>query len=81
LHIDLDVLARSDFAACGAPGEVSLAGGLTWQQLTQIAASALQSGGCAGWSISIYNPDLDPDRSAARRIVEFVAQVAPFADR
>src|SRR4249919_726995 len=37
LHIDLDVLARSDFAACGAPGEVSLAGGLTWQQLTQIA--------------------------------------------
>jgi len=79
LHIDLDVLARSDFAACGAPGEVSLAGGLTWQQLTQVAASALQGGGCAGWSISIYNPDLDPDRSAARRIVEFVAQVAPFA--
>jgi arginase len=79
LHIDLDVLARSDFAACGAPGEVSLAGGLTWQQLTQVAAPALQGAGCAGWSISIYNPDLDPDRSAARRIVEFVGQVAPFA--
>jgi arginase len=81
LHIDLDVLARSDFTACGAPGEVSLAGGLTWRQLTQISASALQDGGCAGWSISIYNPDLDPDRSTARRIVEFVAQVAPFAGR
>jgi hypothetical protein len=31
--------------------------------------------------MSIYNPDLDPTRSAARRIVEFVAQVAPFAGR
>ena len=81
LHIDLDVLTRSDFSACGAPGEVSLAGGLTWRQLTQISASALQDGGCAGWSMSIYNPDLDPDRSTARRIVEFVAQVAPFAGR
>lgn len=81
LHIDLDVLARSEFAACGAPGEVSLAGGLTWQQLTQTTTSALQGGGCAGWSMSIYNPDLDPDRSAARRIVEFAAQVAPSADR
>jgi arginase len=81
LHIDLDVLALSDFAACGAPGEVSLAGGLTWQQLTEIAASALRGGSCAGWSMSIYKPDLDPDRSAARRIVGFVAQVAPFAGR
>jgi arginase len=81
LHIDLDVLARSDFAACGAPGEVSLADGLTWPQLTEIGASALQGGGCAGWSLSIYNPDLDPGHSAARRIVEFVAQVVPSAGR
>jgi arginase len=81
LHIDLDVLERSDFAACGAPGEVSLAGGLTWRQLTEATTSALQRGGCAGWSLTIYNPDLDPDRSAARRIVGFVAQVAPFAGR
>jgi arginase len=81
LHIDLDVLARSEFSACGAPGEVSLPGGLTWRQLTQISAPALQDGGCAGWSMSIYNPDLDPDRSTARRIVEFAAQVAPFAGR
>jgi len=75
-HIDLDVLARSDFAACGAPGEVSLAGGLTWRQLTEISASALRGGGCAGWSVSVYNPDLDPGGTAARRIVEFVMQVA-----
>ena len=77
LHVDLDVLARSEFAACGAPGEVQLSGGLTWRQLTEICASALLCGGCAGWSLSIYNPDLDPGGSAARRIVEFVRQVGP----
>jgi arginase len=81
LHIDLDVLARSDFAACGAPGEVPLAGGLTWRQLTEISASALRGGGCAGWSVSVYNPDLDPGGRAARRIVEFVMQVAPSVGR
>jgi hypothetical protein len=43
--------------------------------------SAVQSGGCAGWSVSIYSPDLDPDRSAARGIVEFVARIAPFTGR
>ena len=79
LHIDLDVLARSEFAACSAPGEVMLAGGLTWRQLTQVASSAMQGGSCSGWSLAIYNPDLDPNRSAAQHIVEFVAQVAPFA--
>ena len=49
------------------------------RQLTEAGLSAVRSGGCAGWSISIYNPDLDPDRSAARRIVEFVARIAPSA--
>jgi arginase len=81
LHIDLDVLARSEFAACGAPGEVPLAGGLTWRQLTEISASALLVGGCAGWSVSVYNPDLDPGGRAARRIVDFVMQVAPSLGR
>jgi len=81
LHIDLDVLARSEFAACGAPGEIMLAGGLTWQQLAELGVAALHSGGCAGWSLSIYNPDLDPDHGAARSIVEFVARIAPSAGR
>src|SRR6478735_2933501 len=75
LHIDLDVLARSEFAACGAAGEVMLAGGLTWPQLTSLAMAALHTGACAGWSLSIYNPDLDPDHGAARSIVEFVARI------
>jgi arginase len=81
LHIDLDVLARSEFAACGAAGEIMLAGGLTWQQLAELGVAALHSGGCAGSSLSIYNPDLDPDHAAARSIVEFAARIAPSAGR
>jgi arginase len=72
LHTDLDVLARSEFAACGAPGETLLPGGLTWPELTEIVSAALRTGGCRGWSITVYNPDLDPGGQAAARIVTFV---------
>ena len=77
LHTDLDVLSVDDFFARGAPGELSLSGGLTWQQLTEVIQTALSVGGCRGWSISIYNPDLDPDGSQARRIVQLISDVAP----
>lgn len=77
LHTDLDVLDLEEFSACGAPGETLLSGGLRWQELTEVVRTALRAGGCRGWSLVIYNPDLDPDRSQARRIVQFVSAVAP----
>jgi arginase len=75
LHTDLDVLSRSEFTACGAPGETLLPGGLTWGELTDIVSSALRTGACRGWSIAVYNPDLDPGQRAAARIVRFVTDV------
>ena len=77
LHVDLDVLDERDFSARGAPGEVPLSGGFTWQHLEEVVLAALGSGGCRGCSLVIYNPDLDPDRSQARRIVRFVGEIAP----
>lgn len=77
LHTDLDVLAVREFAARGAPGEIELAGGLDWAQLTELIGSALEADGCRGWSLVIYNPDRDPDGSAAQRIVRLVEEVAP----
>jgi arginase len=77
LHVDLDVLAEGEFAARGAPGEPSMPGGLTWAELTDLVTAALRAGGCRGWSLVIYNPDLDPDGRAARRIVQLVRDVAP----
>lgn len=77
LHTDLDVLNVNDFFARGAPGELSLAGGLSWDELTEAIQTALSVGGCRGWSIAIYNPDLDPDGSQGQRVVQLVADVAP----
>ncbi len=73
LHIDFDVLSREEFGACGAAGEVALPGGLSWAELTELTSSALRAGGVRGWSLCVYNPDLDPQRRAAERIVNFVA--------
>ena len=75
LHIDLDVLDRQEFSACGAASDDAMPGGLSWPELTAIASSALQAGGARGWSLGVYNPDLDPDRRAAKRIVNFIADV------
>ena len=79
LHVDLDVLASEAFGACGAPGEVQLPGGLSWEELTTIVGAALRASGCRGWSVAIYNPDLDPDRSGAERIVAFAREVSEGA--
>lgn len=75
LHIDLDVLDRQEFSACGAASDDAMPGGLSWAELAAIASSALQAGGARGWSLGVYNPDLDPDRRAAKRIVNFIADV------
>ncbi len=70
LHTDLDVLATADFAAV----DYRQPGGLTWPQLSQVTSAALAADGCAGWSVCIYNPDLDPDRRGADAIVGYVTQ-------
>ncbi len=75
LHIDLDVLDRQEFSACGAASDDAMPGGLSWPELAAIASSALQAGGARGWSLGAYNPDLDPDRRAAKRIVNFIADL------
>jgi arginase len=75
LHVDLDVLDGKEFRACGAASDPSMPEGLTWAELTHITRIALQTGGCRGWSIGVYNPDLDPDGREAERVVAYVAEV------
>ena len=71
LHLDLDVLRTGDFPAA----DYLQPGGLGWAELTEIAATALADPRCLGASVVIYNPDLDPDRTTARRIVRFLADL------
>ena len=72
LHVDLDVLDPSEFRACGAATDPSMPEGLTWKQLTAVTRAALRSDGCRGWSIGVYNPDLDPDGRDAKQIVAYL---------
>jgi arginase len=76
LHTDLDVIAQDVFTAGRVPGDEDEEGGLDWGQLTELTAAALACGGCAGWSIAIYDPEQDDDGSQAARIVEFVTAAA-----
>jgi len=50
-------------------------GGLSWRELTAVVSSALRAGGCRGWSVGVYNPDLDPGLRAAAQVVNFLAEV------
>jgi arginase len=74
LHVDLDVIDGKEFRACGAANDPSMPEGLTWGQLTDITRTALQADGCRGWSIGVYNPDLDPDSRDASRVGAYVAE-------
>jgi arginase len=75
LHIDLDVLDPVEFPAQGLPDVDDEPGGLTWDQLTNLAHAMLGAGGCIGCSIAIYDPDQDPDATDAAQIVEFVRNI------
>jgi arginase family enzyme len=66
-HLDLDVLSTEALPAVDYPQD----GGLGWEELGIVAATALQAGP-AGWNVTIYNPDLDPQRTHARRIIGFL---------
>ena len=73
LHVDLDVLATKQLSAVDYPQP----GGLTWPQLSELTAAVLAVPGCVGWTVAIYNPDLDRDARQAHRIVDYIASMVP----
>lgn len=70
LHVDLDVLSTVSLPAV----DYRLPGGLTWTDLERLTMRALATPGVIGWDVTIYNPDLDADRVAARRIVRYLRE-------
>jgi arginase len=76
LHVDLDVLSTADFPAA----DYLQPGGLAWRDLLEIAATALADTRCLGVSVVIYNPDLDPERTSAERVVRFVGELVARGD-
>ena len=69
-HLDLDVLSTQALPAIDYPQP----GGLGWDELLVVASMAMGADP-RGWDVTIYNPDLDPDRIHARRIVRFIGSV------
>jgi hypothetical protein len=49
--------------------------------LSQITTAALTAQGCAGWSVCIYNSDLDPDRRGAGNIITYLTHAITSPER
>jgi arginase len=75
LHLDTDVIAREEFPAVNVPAS----GGLSFDQVRIALAEFAKSESLVGLDVAQYNPDRDPDGSAARKLVDLLAQV--FAAR
>ena len=71
LHVDLDVLSSEALPAV----DYLQPGGLSWPQLESLTGAALLAPGCLGITVCIYNPDLDPERVHAGRIVDYLGQI------
>ena len=69
-HLDLDVLSTEALPAV----DYRQPGGLGWDDLSSVATTAFDHDPM-GWDVTIYNPDLDPERVQARKIVRFLASV------
>lgn len=74
LHVDLDVLDLAVLPATEVPGDAPDpdSGGLDWEELTAVLTAAVDQSGCRGLSVAIYDPDQDPGRRHAGRIVALV---------
>lgn len=72
LHVDLDVLSTSALPAV----DYQQPGGLTWADLRDLTNAAFGRVGCVGATVTIYNPDLDPDRRFASTIAAFCLDLA-----
>ena len=70
LHLDLDVLHTDHFAAV----DYQQPGGLSWTEVEQLVEGALADPRCAGLSVVIYNPHLDPSRQDAHQLIDFLSQ-------
>ena len=65
IHIDADVLDDSIMPAV----DYRLNGGLSFYELSELLKIVVASGRSVGMDITIFNPNLDPDGSIARRFV------------
>ena len=67
-HLDADVLDPSVMPAVDSPDP----NGLTIDEVRSLLRPLLASPRCAGFQLTVYDPDLDPDASCARLLADLV---------
>jgi arginase len=68
IHLDADALDDAIMPAV----DYRIPDGLSWQELETVLRLALASGRAVGLEVTIYNPRLDPDGEAGRRLVRAI---------
>jgi arginase family enzyme len=69
LHLDLDVIAQDDFAATNLPDS----DGLSLAEVRSSLVEFVKQKNLLGLDVAQYNPDKDPDGSAAKKVVDLLA--------
>ena len=65
IHLDVDVLDDAVMPAV----DYRMTDGLDFDELAAVLRAAVASGRAVGINITIFNPNLDPNRSVARNLV------------
>jgi arginase len=71
LHFDVDVISNQEFRATNFPGE----GGLSLSEVRDALRVFAAQPNLAAIVVAGYNPDLDPDGDAARRLIDLLVEV------
>jgi arginase len=67
VFVDLDILDEAVF-----PNDAPVPGGIDWSELGELLTPLVSHEACLGIAVACYNPERDPDRESARRIVELL---------
>jgi arginase len=70
VFVDLDVLDESVF-----PNDAPVPDGIDWPELRDLLAPLVRDSACLGLAAACYNPERDPERESARRIVSLLRDV------
>ena len=70
LHLDTDVIAQEDFPAVNVPG----AGGLSFDAVRSALVEFVRHKNLVGLDVAQYNPDKDPDGTAAKNLIDLLVQ-------
>lgn len=71
IHLDVDVLDPDLMPAVDSPEP----GGLGWEELAGLLIPLARHPKALGMEVTIYDPELDPDRAAGSRLVDLLGEV------